>query len=276
MITFLRQIRRAVFLLAWIFGVWLILLLLKWLGLRQQIKALLPFYHHGILYFLGVRLRFYGKICEMPVVYCANHASWLDIMVLGSAVKGSFVAKKELRNWVGLGPIFEIQETIFIDRLNKKGLLDVQNAMKNILKKKQNVILFPEGTTGDGNRALPFNSSLMAIFEDKDMSACAQAISIAYVQVDGAVAGRLLRPHFSWVGNQSLIAHAWRLLGHGRSVIEVIFHEPVRLAQGENRKQLTKRLYDQVAKGLEICYHDTQDKPARIAYAPMIESAPFS
>jgi 1-acyl-sn-glycerol-3-phosphate acyltransferase len=51
-----------------------------------------------------------------PVVYIANHSSWLDILVLGALLPAAFVSKGEVRAWPGIGLIARLGRTVFVER----------------------------------------------------------------------------------------------------------------------------------------------------------------
>ena len=248
-----RVVVRGVAAFVWIVMGWLALLALKLVTGWRTVRHLLPFYNRGILLLMGVRLQVHGDICRRGVVYCCNHLSWLDILVVSSLVKAAFVAKQELTQWPLLGLIFRIQNTIFIDRQSKQSLWEVQKRVQKVLAAGYCVVLFGEGTTGDGHRVMPIFSPLLKVLESSDARRHTwrvQPLSLAYTRINDAATGRLMRPHFSWIGSEDLLLHVKRFLTHGSSQAEVVFHEPFGLRQGENRKMLAKRVHDQMEQGL--------------------------
>ncbi len=101
------------------------------------------------------------------------------------------------------------------------------------------LILFPEGTSGDGNRVLPFKSALFSAAEKMQeiVPIAVQPVSIAYTRLDGIPLGRLLRPFFAWYGTAELAPHLWSMIGLGTVEVVVEFHPPtfyrrLRVAQG--------------------------------------------
>lgn len=253
MMVFMRVVVRSVLAFVWIVMGWLTLLLLKLVTGWRTVRHLLPFYNRGILFLMGVRLQVHGDICRRGVVYCCNHLSWLDILVVSSVVKAAFVAKQELTQWPLLGLIFRIQNTIFINRESKKSLWEVQMRMQKVLEGDYCVVLFGESTTGDGHRVMPIFSPLLRVLETDDARRHTwrvQPMSLAYTRINDAATGRLMRPHFSWIGIEDLLVHLKRFLTHGHSLAEVVFHEPLVLRQGENRKMLAKRVHSDMEQGL--------------------------
>lgn len=263
MMGFVRVVVRSVLAFVWIVMGWLAILVLKLVTGWRTVRHVLPFYNRGILFLMGVRLQVHGDICRREVVYCCNHLSWLDILVVSSLVKAAFVAKQELAEWPLLGLIFRIQNTIFINRESKKSLWQVQERMKKVLAAGYCVVLFGEGTTGGGHRVMPLFSPLFGVLEDEDARKKkwrVQPMSLAYTHIDDAPTGRMMRAHFSWIGDYDLFAHLTRFLMHGSSLAEVVFHEPLVLRQGENRKMLVKRVHRDMEQGLMDLHYPRYDE----------------
>ena len=138
------------------------------------------------------------------------------------------------------------------------------------------LILFPEGTSGDGNRLLPFKSALFGVAGqvpgrmtgDRATGAVTvQPVSIAYTRLDGMPLGRALRPFFAWYGSMSLAPHLWRMLGLGRLEVVVEFHPPTNLAACGSRKALARYCEERVAEGLASALSGRRETPERVAPA---------
>ncbi len=52
---------------------------------------------------LPLRVRVIGQPAEQPMLWLANHISWVDIPVLGGVAPLSFLAKQEVARWPLLG-----------------------------------------------------------------------------------------------------------------------------------------------------------------------------
>ena len=78
----------------------------------------------------------------------------------------SFVAKAEVASWPVLGTLARLQRTIFIDRTRRQHTGVVAERSRPARRRNgEVVVLFAEGTTGDGNRVLPFRSALLGAAE---------------------------------------------------------------------------------------------------------------
>jgi lyso-ornithine lipid O-acyltransferase len=113
------------------------------------------------------------------------------------------------------------------------------------------LILFPEGTSGDGNRVLPFKSALFSVADHTAAgSVTVQPVSIAYTRLDGMPIGRRLRPLFAWYGAMTMAPHLWTVLGLGTIEIVVEFHPSTTLADCGSRKALARYCRERAAFGL--------------------------
>jgi len=232
-------------------------------------RTLPRFYHRLVCRVLGFRLAVEGKAVEAnPVLYIANHTSYLDIEILGATTEGSFVSKAEVARWPLFGWLARLQRTVFIDR-QKSAAQGHKNAVIDRLDRGDRLILFPEGTSSDGNQILPFKSSLFSVAEYRrdGVAITVQPISIAYVRLDDIPLGRSYRPFFAWYGEMDMAPHLWNLLGMGVLTVEVRFHTPVTIDQFASRKELAWHCYrvigDGVAESLSGRSPITPGKPRR-------------
>ena len=178
--------------------------------LRRRWASTLPvFYHRWCCRILGFRIRVIGTpTTKRPVLFAANHVSYTDITILGSIIPGSFIAKAEVANWPFFGWLAKLQRSVFVDRKMRSAAMQ-RNAIGERLAAGDALILFPEGTSGDGNRVLPFKSALFAAAQHGEdaLQAIVQPVSVAYVRLDGMPIGRVYRPLFAWYGAVDLAPH---------------------------------------------------------------------
>jgi 1-acyl-sn-glycerol-3-phosphate acyltransferase len=209
-------------------------------------------YHRGLARILGLRVQIRGTPSdETPTLFTFNHSSWLDITVIDSLVPVCFIAKQEVASWPLFGILAKLQRTVFVQRIrNQTGR--VRDEMRERLEAGDNLALFAEGTSGDGNRVLPFRSSFFALAEPpvRGRPLAVQPVSIAYVGLNGAPLGRHLRPEFTWFGDMDLAPHIWRVLGLGPLTVVVTFHPPVTMERFASRKEMTAHAEAAVARGL--------------------------
>ena len=211
-------------------------------------------YWRVVVKMLGFQLVVRGTPLDKgPGLLVANHASYLDVVILGALLPTIFVAKAEVAGWPVFGYLARIAKTAFIERRPNATARERDN-LGNRLEEGVLLTLFPEGTSNDGNRVLPFKSSFFAVAErcaadGKPLQV--QPVSVAYTKVDGFPMGRALRPFFAWYGDMTLAGHLLGALGLGRATVEVQFHPPVTVDDfGGSRKALCNHCHDVVRYGV--------------------------
>jgi lyso-ornithine lipid O-acyltransferase len=257
----LRARRLAVYL-----GWTLLLMPVQALGLvlRRPWVATFPrFYHRSCCRLLGLRVRRIGRPAPArPVLFAANHISYLDITVLGSLLPASFIAKSEVARWPLFGQLARLQRSVFVDR-RVRSTAQQRDSIAGRLAARDALILFPEGTSGDGNRVLPFKSALFSVADHAATGpVTVQPVSIAYTRLDGMPIGRHLRPLFAWYGAMALAPHLWTVIGLGTIEVVVEFHPPTTLAECGSRKRLARYCQDRVAAGLASALTGRRRPPA--------------
>jgi len=272
------RVRRMSFYLAWT----LVLMPVQATGLilRRSWTAHFPrFYHRRCCRILGFDVRLIGKPASTgPVLFAANHVSYTDITVLGSLIAGSFVAKSEVSDWPLFGWLAKLQRSVFVDRQVRSAAVQ-RDAIAQRLAAGDALILFPEGTSNDGNFILPFKSALFSVVFNREQPVTVQPVSLAYTRLDGLPIGRTMRPFFAWYGDMNLSPHLWRLLGLGRIEVTVEFHPPVSITEFGSRKALAEYCEQQVRRGVSRMIagrgdvvHDSA--PPRTPPAPMVDELP--
>jgi 1-acyl-sn-glycerol-3-phosphate acyltransferase len=148
---------------------------------KRSAGAMPMIWHRWMTRSLGVTAHIEGEAVSGSVLYVCNHLSWLDIPVLGSRIKGSFVAKAEVGDMGFVTFLADFQRTIYVERGHRAGARAQADDISTRLASGDNVILFPEGTSNDGVRILPFKSSLFSVVESGDSDAIRiQPVTLAY------------------------------------------------------------------------------------------------
>lgn len=220
---------------------------LQWLALKLKLPArrTIPArYHRILLALLGVRVKVNGAPArERPLLILSNHASWLDIPVVGSLTPLFFVAKSEVETWPLIGLLARFQRTVFVDRQRRHATGTVNREIASRLTEGDPVVLFAEGTSNDGNRVLPFRTALVGaareVFAENETVAV-QPLTIAYVRVQGMPMGRSHRPIAAWFGDIDLAPHLLGVLRQGAIDVEVTFGPPLLLDAAHDRKSVTR------------------------------------
>jgi 1-acyl-sn-glycerol-3-phosphate acyltransferase len=246
--TVLASTRLAIFLVFTI-GIVLVICLLRIMFIDTA--ALRKFYYRVMARVLGFDLKIKGKqVKDRPLLVVCNHISYLDIVAVGAAVKGEFVARGDMADWPFFGLMAKAGRTVFIDR-KRSSTTVARDAIQKRLDSGATLIMFPESTSGDGNHILPFKSALFTVAEReaKGKAVTVQPMSIAYTKLNGLPIGVGWRSFFAWYGDMTLGPHLWQALKMGRTTVEVEFHEPVTAAQMGGRKALAAHCQTVAAEG---------------------------
>ncbi|MCX7644210.1 MAG: 1-acyl-sn-glycerol-3-phosphate acyltransferase [Rhodobacteraceae bacterium] len=196
---------------------------------------------------LGMRHSVRGRPMAGHGALVANHASWLDIFALNACDLVYFVSKAEVRGWPGIGWLARATGTLFINRDGREAA--AQKALFEArLDAGHRLLFFPEGTSTDGLRVLPFKTTLFAAFLTPHLrETCAiQPVTVIYTAPEGA------HPAFyGWWGEMDFAGHLLRVLAQRRQgSVEVVFHEPLPVAAFADRKALARAAEDRVRAAL--------------------------
>ena len=224
------------------------------LGWRRLAGHIPVVFHRLFLRLFGLRVEVRGEPARgAPVLVLSNHVSWLDICVLGSLMPLSFVAKSEVAGWPVVGLFARLQRTVFIDRTRRTHTAAVNAAVARRLAAGDVIVLFPEGTSSDGNRVLPFRSALVgaaraALGEAGAERIHLQPLAITYTRRNGLPLTRRERPEAAWYGDMDLAPHLMGFLAGGPFDARVTWGEPIPFDADTDRKRATAEAEEAVRR----------------------------
>ncbi len=205
-------------------------------GVRRPVTPFITqFVCRNAFRILGMGLRTSGELMRQRGAVVANHTSWLDIFALNARKRVYFVSKAEVAKWPGIGWLARATGTVFIERDRKKAKEQTE-VFETRLKAGHKLLFFPEGTSTDGLRVLPFKTTLFAAFfadELRDFM-YVQPVSAVFHAPEGQP-GRF----YGWWGDMEFGPHLLKTLGARRQGwVELIYHAPAKVSDFENRKAL--------------------------------------
>ena len=222
-----------------------------WPGMARRFPM---HYHRMICRLLGIRLHVIGQPPRQgPVLIVSNHVSWIDILVLSAIAPLSFIAKREVGRWPFFGSLARLQRTVFIDRDRRHATGNARDEMRDRFRAGDILVLFAEGTTGDGRRILPFKSAFFGAAEYPGV--LVQPLTLAYTGHHGLPMDRRTRPSYAWYGDMDLAPHLIEAIATGPIEVTVIFHEALTLSGERTRKHLAAHAEAEVRAGLVRALH---------------------
>lgn len=230
----LRFLLRACLVIPWILGGLIFLLLVySWLKSVPARAWINRNWSRCLMRMCGVQIKVIGQArMTGPVMWIANHVSWIDIFVVNAVRATAFVAKAEIRSWPVAGWLAVGAGTLFIDRGQRHAVHEMGSAIQTCFDRGEAVGLFPEGTTTEGFDPRPFHASL---FEPaRQAGVDIQPVALRFFH-------RGQRSGFAaFVGEETLVANMWRVLGSTGVAVEVIFLPTLSFAPGPDGQRPTR------------------------------------
>ena len=177
----------------------------------------------------------FGFPLEKAGALVANHSSWLDIFALNSGQRLYFVSKSEVAKWPGIGLLAKATGTLFIRREAKEAVVQ-KKLFEHRIKMGHRLLFFPEGTSTDGMRVLPFKSALFQAFFDLNLnSECfIQPVTVTYFAPKNED-----HRFYGWWGDMSFTVHLLKTIASRRQgSIEIKYHDPLLVSDFAKRKEL--------------------------------------
>ncbi|MEM9267416.1 MAG: lysophospholipid acyltransferase family protein [Pseudomonadota bacterium] len=194
------------------------------------------------LWLCGARVRVHGTPISKGLMM-ANHTGWIDIFTLLAAERVVFISKADVAQWPFVGILSRQIGTVYIERKRSQAKAQ-QVQILDPIRQGYRLVVFPEGTSTDGQRVLPFRTSLFQAVMDTDVPV--QPVSVIYHPN-----APLPKSFYGWWGSTALGPHlkAVFALASG-NVVDVVFHEALDPRDFEGRKALAKACEGQVRDGL--------------------------
>lgn len=238
---------------------------------RRAALAFQRIYWRGMCAILGLTIRQVGTPAHRtadgrPVVFVSTHSSWLDVPVLGARLPAGFIAKEEVASWPVVSWIARLGRTVYVRRTRTSTARE-RDDMRARLADGDSLILFPEGTTSDGSRVMPFRSAFLSIAElpvtPDGRPPIVQPISLVYDRVGGLPLTRRTRWMTAWFGDMDLASH-FLLIARERDLrATLLLHEPIDPTRYKSRKDLTNTLWHITATGAATLRQNRDAQPLR-------------
>ena len=196
-----------------------------------------------ILDILEIKTFISGDIKEGNYLIISNHSSWLDIIILGSTFKTTFLSKIEVSKWPIIGKITTAVDMLFINRGKKDAASKAVEGISEFLSKNRNVTIFPEGTSSGGKKLLKFKPRLFASCQETGSSI--QCVIIKYPHKN-----KKIHPSVPFVRGDSLFLNILKVLFQRDIVAEIIITDLV-ITKNKDRKTISSECYEIIKERIE-------------------------
>jgi lyso-ornithine lipid O-acyltransferase len=191
-----------------------------------------------LLRVFNLEVRWSGAAPERGLLVC-NHLSYLDILVIGAIAPARFVAKSEVKSWPVFGIFARLGGTLFVNRQSRMGSGRLSSQLRNALAEGGLIVLFPEGTSSNGETVLPFRPALFGAIAGTNHSVAAGLIR--YWVQDGTVAEDVC-----YWGDMTLVPHLLKLLGKRGISAQLTFRAISEVPH--DRKELARQVHSEVLR----------------------------
>jgi 1-acyl-sn-glycerol-3-phosphate acyltransferase len=210
---------RALLLFIWIIGGLLLeLLLFVWLPWGAVKRNLIQGWHRGVLKILRVKVCLSGQYDRQQTIACANHISWLDVIVIGASFPACFISKLDVKSWPIIGRLATLAGTIYVDR-GGKNLANVQREMQRCLRAQNTLVFFPEGTTSSGDSVEPFKPTLFRVAVAEGVPV--QPLHLAYRSHHNNAQSTADQRSIAYIDDDHFLKHLWQRLKGSPTVAHI-------------------------------------------------------
>lgn len=234
--AFFRRIYRIIALFCWFFytGSYAFFYIRgKWENTRK-VSLIARLWGSGIARIIGLNIKIHGDASTFKGgLIVSNHTGYIDIITHAASFPLRFTPKADIAKWPFLGWFLALNHPIWIDRGSRRSAKKTLDEFKETMAHDIPLIVYPEGTSTDGNEILKFKPTLFEATVNSDIPIL--PVLTRYKQPEGS-------PTVCWYGDMSLIPHVWQILGRKRIDAELYLLAPVYPGQ-KSRKELAEHVY---------------------------------
>lgn len=236
MMSLLTALAMAILIIAYVLSAVAGVLLFRDPHLRRRYSsACISVFSRLMLRLLGVRVTATGPVPPGGSLVVANHVSYLDILVLAAQRPCVFVTSHEVRDTPFLGLLSVLGGTLFIERRRKGCNIPAEiDTISAVIDAGLTVVIFPEGTSSNGEQVLPFKPTLLAAAG----KAAVIPAAISYDELNGAAVSADNRDTLFWYGDMTFLPHFLGVLCIDSCSVSVRF---LPQAISSSRKEIARR-----------------------------------
>lgn len=192
-------------------------------------------------------------------LFVANHMSYLDVLIFSSKIPSVFVTSVDMGEVFFLGTLAEMGGSIFVERRHRQRVERDLTKMTETLKAGFNIVIFPEGTSTDGQKLLPFKKSLLMSAVDSGREIV--PVAIKYMSIDGVPFGKDNADRVCWYGEMTFADHLMGLWKHKSIKVQLQFLEPIPTKQVVEGERIRTELAEKSWHAIQDAYFSGRERP---------------
>jgi 1-acyl-sn-glycerol-3-phosphate acyltransferase len=213
---------------------------------RHHYTHTVSFFCRLALWFMNFKVRtIHAPTPGASFLLVGNHLGMLDILVLSSQHPTLFITSVDMRETPGLGFLTEMGGCLYVERRSRQNILGEISQIREALQQKFSVALYPEGTSTNGEKVLPFKKSLITAAAGTGVSIL--PVVINYRQVNGEPMSHKWRDYVFWYGDQTFVPALLRIFSVQSVNVDLEFCEEIDVHNEEERRQVAAQLYQVIA-----------------------------
>ncbi len=195
----------------------------------------------------GVELNVLNKPADSEkFLVVSNHMGFIDILLIGSVFPSVFVTSIEMRNTPFLGLITEMAGCVYVERRNREKISDELNSLISALKNGFKIVLYPEATSTNGEKVLPFKRTLMMAAAHAGVPI--QPVVVNFREVNGEKFSTKWRDHLCWYGDMPFAVSLWNSLTLKSVKAEIEFLDQIHSTLDDDRGVVADKAHELISK----------------------------
>lgn len=182
---------------------------------------------------------------DQKFLVVSNHMGFVDILALATCFPMLFVTSNEMRETPFLGLLTELGGCIYVERRSRTKILDEMKSIVTALQKGFHVVLYPEATSTNGERVLPFKKTLLMAAAHAAVPI--QPVVINFRELNGEEFNLKWRDHVCWYGDIPFVTSMWKTMTLKSATAEIEFLEQIHSTPEDDRGVIAEKAHALVA-----------------------------
>lgn len=218
---------------------------------RRRLSRIISLFASFVCSFMGVQGRFFQiessdkRNKDVGTLFVSNHLSYIEILLLAKKYPVSFVTSVEMKEMLFLGQICQLASCIFVERRNKSNLSNEVKDITTALKSRNNVVIFPEATSTNGESVIRFRRPLFQAAIDAKSRVV--PITVNYKKINDQEVTSDNRDIVFWYGDMGFASHLWNLFKQIYIEVELFVQNPIFVNETMTTEEIALKCHDLVS-----------------------------